>query len=169
VRFLDERGRVFGKISVIDLALILAVVVAGAWFAYARFGRDLGAEIAAKEKPIEITIIITGIRPSTAEAFRHSTTVSEFKTGAVIGVVKGVETSPAEFWYTDEGGRLIKSVSEDRVDARVTIAGNARFGENSITMNGVEVRVGLSLGIHTKFAQANGHVLTMDLGPEGYK
>ena len=51
----------------------------------------------------------------------------------------------------------------------MTIAGNARFGENSITMNGVEVRVGLSLGIHTKFAQANGHVLTMDLGPEGYK
>lgn len=169
MRFLDEKGRIFGKVSIIDLALVLVVVLAGAWFGYARFGRDLGAEIAAREQPIEIVVIINGVRPTTAEAFRNSTTVSEFKTGAVIGTVKSVETVPATYWYVDEAGRLIKSVTDERVDALVTIAGNARFGENSITMNGVEVRVGLSLGIHTKYAQANGYILTMNLGPEGYR
>lgn len=169
MRFLDEKGRVFGKISVIDLALVLVIVLAGGWFAYARVGRNLGAEIAAKEQPIEITVVISGIRPSTAEAFKRSGPVTEFKTGAVIGAVKGVEVKPASYWFVDDGGRLMKSVTEERVDAFVTIAGKARFGENSITMNGVEVRVGLSLGIHTKYAQANGYIMIMDLGPEGSK
>ncbi len=48
MRFLDEKGRIFGKISVLDLAIILVLIVGVAWFGYAKFGRDLGQEISGE-------------------------------------------------------------------------------------------------------------------------
>lgn len=166
MRFLDEKGRVFGKISVIDLVVVLVLVVAGAWFAYAKFGRNLEADVAARQQPIEYTIIVPTLRPTTAEALAMGGSVFEFKTGANIGTIRGVKTEPCEVWTIIGDGTWLKVKDDGKVDAYVTVSSTARVGEDTITVNGVEVRVGLSLGIKTKWAQVNGHILTMEL-PEG--
>lgn len=163
MRFLDERGRVFGKISIVDLIIVLVLVAGAAWFGYAKFGRDLGAEIAAREEPARYTIIVTTIRQTTAEALAKGGKVFEFKTGAEIGTIKEVRTEPADIWSMQPDGRWLQVKSSDRVDAYVTVEATARIGENTITVNGVEVRVGTSIGVTTKWAQVNGNILTLEL------
>ncbi|MGE5580874.1 MAG: DUF4330 domain-containing protein [Bacillota bacterium] len=163
MRFLDERGRVFGKISVVDLIIVLVLVVGAAWFAYAKFGRDLGAEIAAREEPARYTIIVPAVRPTTAEALAKGGKVFEFKTGAEIGTIKDVRSEPADIWSLQQDGRMLRVRTDDRVDAYVTVEAKARIGENTITVNGVEVRVGTTIGITTKWAQVNGNILTLEL------
>ena len=37
---LDEKGRLFGKISIIDLLVIVVIVGAVAWFGYSMFGKN---------------------------------------------------------------------------------------------------------------------------------
>lgn len=163
MRFLDERGRVFGKISIVDFLIILVLIAGAAWFAYAKFGRDLGAEIAAREEPARYTIIVPTIRPTTAEALAKGGKVFEFKTGAEIGTIKDVRVEPADIWSLQPDGRYLQAKTQDRVDAYVTVEAKARVGENTITVNGVEVRVGTSIGVTTKWAQVNGHILTLEL------
>lgn len=163
MRFLDEKGRIFGRISIIDLVIVLVLLTAGGWFAYAKFSKNLGQSIAAREQPIEFTIIIQAIRPTTADALRKGGKVFEFKTGAALGAITGVKTESAEIWTINEDGKWLRTRDSGRLDAYVTIASTARVGENTITVNGVETRVGLSIGITTKWAQVNGNILTMTL------
>jgi hypothetical protein len=163
VRLLDERGRIFGRFNIVDLVIVLVLVAAGVWFAYAKFGRDLGAEMAAREQPIEYSIVVMGIRPTTADALKKGGKVFEFKTGAEIGTIRDVKVEPADIWTLSDKGTWIRTQTDDRVDAFVEIDATARVGENVITVNGVEVRVGTSIGFTTKWAQVNGNIMTLNL------
>lgn len=163
MRLLDERGRVFGKFNIVDLVIVLVLIAAGIWFAYAKFGRDLKAEMAAREQPIEYCIVVMGIRPTTADALKKGGKAFEFKTGAEIGTIKNVRVEPADIWTVSDKGTWIRTPTDDRVDAFVDIEATARVGENVITVNGVEIRVGATIGFTTKWAQVNGNVMTMNL------
>ena len=163
MRFLDEKGRILGKVSIVDLVIVLVVVSAGAWFAYAKFSKNLAQDIAAREQPLEYTILIPAIRPTTAEAFHKGDKVFEFKTGAAVGTITAVEVKPAEVWTINEDGKWVLTRDSGRVDAYVKVLGTSRVGENNITVNGVEIRVGLSISVTTKWVQASGNVLTMTL------
>lgn len=163
VRFLDEKGRVFGKINIVDLLIVLVLIAAAAWFAYAKFGRDLQEEIAAREVPVRYTIIVRTILPTTADALKKGGQVYEFKTGAAIGTIKEVKTEASDVWTLQEDGRWLVAKYEGRLDAYVTIEATARDGERAVTVNGVEARVGTSIGIATKWAQVNGNIMTLEL------
>ncbi len=163
MRFLDEKGRVFGKVSIVDLTIVLVLILALAWFAYAKFGRDLGQEIAAREQPVRYVIVISGIRPTTGDALKKGGLVSEFKTGAAIGTIADVEVEPGDIWTMHDDGRWLRTKTQDRVDAYVAVDATARVGDNVITVNGVEVRVGTSIGVTTKWVQVNGNIMTLEL------
>lgn len=163
MRVLDDKGRVFGKISIIDLLMIIVLISLAVWFGYSMFGRNLHQDAAQRQQETEIVVVVSGIRPTTAEAIAKGGKIFEFKTGALVGEVVGVTTGPSKLWLVEGDGRWVQFESQDRVDAFVTIRGTARIGEDVITMNGVEIRVGASLGLKTKFAQFQAHVMLMDL------
>jgi len=163
VRVLDDKGRIFGKLSIIDLLIIVVLVSLAGWFGYSMLGRNLRQDVAQRQQETEIVVVVSGIRPTTAEAIARGGKIFEFKTGAQIGEVVGVTTEPAKLWLVEGDGKWVQAESQDRVDAFVTIRGTARIGEHVITMNGVEIRVGASIGLKTKFAQFQGHVMMMDL------
>jgi hypothetical protein len=163
VGLLDKKGRLFGKVSIVDLAIVLVLIASGLWFAYAKFGRNLESEIAARQVPVEYTIIVSGVRPTTAEALQKGGKVFEFKTGAEIGTIKSVTTEPGDMWSMSSDGKWTRV--EGKVDAFVTVTSTAREGDNVVTINGVEARVGTSIGFTTKWAQVNGYILTLELLP----
>lgn len=163
MKVLDEKGRLFGKISIIDLLVIVVIVGVVAWFGYSMFGKNLRTEVSQREEETEIVVVASGMRPTTAEAIAKGGKIFEFKTGACVGEVVGVETEPTVVWLLEGDGRWVQTQSDDKVDAFVTIRGTARIGENVITMNGVEIRVGGSIGLKTKFATFQGYIMNMDL------
>ncbi len=113
--------------------------------------------------PVEYTIIVAGVRPTTAEALQKGGKVFEFKTGAEIGTIKSVTTEPGDIWSMSSDGKWTRV--EGKVDAFVTVTSTAREGDNVVTINGVEARVGTSIGFTTKWAQVNGYILTLELLP----
>lgn len=163
LRVLDDKGRIFGRISIIDLLVILVLISVAVWFGYSMFGRNLRRNVAERQQDTEIVVVVSAIRPSTAEAVAKGGKIFEFKTGACIGEIVGVKTEPTSVWLVQGDGRWVQVESKDRVDAFVTIQGTARIGEDVITMNGVEIRVGGSLSLKTKFAVFQGYVMLMDL------
>ncbi len=163
MRILDDKGRLFGKISIVDFVALVVLVLLVGWFSYSMFGKNLQRDVSERQQDTEIVVIVSGIRPSTAEAIARSDKVFELKTGARMGEVVDVKTEPADIWLVQGDGKWVKTQSEDRVDAFVTIRGTVRVGENVITMNGIEIRVGGGLTLTTKFAAFQGYVMFMDL------
>lgn len=166
LKILDEKGRVFGKINIVDLLVLVILIGSLAWFGYGKFVRNIGSEISSREQPIEITVLVTGVRPTTAEAIGNSTGFFEFTTGSKIGEFCSLYTEPSDTWEIWDDGRWMRSKNPDKVDAYVTIRGVARIGQDTVTMNGVEVRVGTSIGLKSKMVQVQGNILTVNFHPE---
>lgn len=158
----DGRGRLFRRISIIDVVIILVVVAVGVRLAYAQLGARLGRSIAERERIIEVTFLAPAVRPTTVDAIRQSKAMFEFKTGAYVGDVVRVETEPADVVYLLTQGVWVQVPSPNRVNALVTVRGKARIGENVITMGGVEVRVGASIGLKSKWVALQTNVLTIN-------
>lgn len=163
MRLMDEKGRILGKISIIDLVIILVVVVAGGWFAYAKFGRNLEQGVKAREQAVEFTVVVTAVRPTTVDAIKKGGQVFEFKTGVAVGTIKGVKSEPADIWVINEDGKWLREKTTDRYDAYVTVVATARVGDNVITVNGVETRVGSSIGLQSKWVAFTGYIMTLNL------
>ncbi len=167
MKFIDGKGRVFGKISIIDLSVVVILVLAVVWFGYSMFLKNLGNDVEARQEETEFVVVTSNIRHRTAEAIEKSDKIFEFKTGACIGEIVRVTTEPAYIWLVEGDGRWSQTEAKDRVDAYVTIKGLARVGDNVITVNGVEIRVGGGLSLQTKFSAFQGFVTDMDLNLGG--
>src|SRR5690606_19921070 len=66
VRVLDDKGRIFGKLSIIDLLIIVVLVSLAGWFGYAMLRRNLRQDVAQRQQETEIVVVVSGIRPTTA-------------------------------------------------------------------------------------------------------
>lgn len=163
MRFLDDKGRIFGKISVIDLAIILVVVIAGGWFGYARYGRNLEQDVKSRERPVEFTVVVRAVLPTTVDAMKKGGQLFEFKTGVSVGTIKDVKSQPADIWVVNEDGLMLREKTTDRYDAYITVTATAREGDNVVTVDGVEVRVGSTIGLQSKWVVFTGNIMTLDL------
>ncbi len=166
MRIFDDKGKLFGKVSIIDVLAVVIIVAMVSWFVWARLGRNIQGDVAAREQPIKFTVVINAIRKTTAEAIEEGDRMFEFKTGGLVGIVESISTEPAEVLLAREGGVMVRTQDPSRVDCFITIAGTARVSEDVITVNGVEIRVGATLGLKSKYVQVQGNVVTMNL-PEG--
>ena len=58
---LDDKGRIFGKVSVIDIFILLALILMAAGFIYNRTSQNI-RQIIAADTPIYVTFVVTGVR-----------------------------------------------------------------------------------------------------------
>jgi len=156
------KGGLLRRISIVDVVIVLIVVAVGARLAYAQLGARLGRSIAERERTIEVTFLVPAVRPTTVDAIRRSKALFEFKTGAYVGDVVRVETEPADVLFLLAEGVWAQVPSPNRVNALVTVRGKARIGENVITMGGVEIRVGASIGLKSKWVAFQSNVLSIN-------
>ena len=86
-RFLDERGRIFGKVNVVDI-LVLLVIIAVVVFAVVRF---TGAS--SETVPLKVTYTVEEVRQATVDAIQETVEVNgtvRDDGGTVLGkVVRG--------------------------------------------------------------------------------
>lgn len=162
----DEKGRIFGKISVVDFAIIFLFILAAGWFSYSRFAVNLRGQIEERTVPCEITVLVPAVRRPTVEAIRKSQAMFEFKTNAYVGTVSSVREEAADVWFLNNDGRWVMTPAPDRSDVYVTLKADARVSENVITVNGVEVRVGQSVNLKSKWVAVSGFIYAVEF-PEG--
>jgi hypothetical protein len=140
-RFLDERGRIFGKVNVVDL-LVLLVIVAVVAFAAVRM-------TGGSSKPIE------EVRQATVDvltdALQSRATVRD-DGGTVLGkVVDVVPTPTVEESMTAEGE--VKAVNSPVFsDVDIVVQGEGRQSGSTVRIGSVPIRVGKKVTlVGTKF------------------
>ena len=151
MRLIDNKGRLFGLVNIIDLAVLLLIAAIAA-----RVGlksRLLTAVNPSTLKAVEVVLLVEDVRSATADAVAEGDTVLNTKSNAVLGQLVKKEVIPAVKEIETSDGRLVKAESPYRKDVYITVRGQGQVTGNVIILGGYEMRVGATTQVKgLKFA-----------------
>lgn len=145
-RFLDERGRIFGKANIVDI-LVLLVIIAVVVFAVVRLTGTGSGTI-----PVRVTFTAEAVRSSDAAEMQRSwqpgVTMTD-ESGKVLGTVQKVDVKKTPEEYLNSEGELERFDSPIFSDVIVEVLGEGeysngvvRIGSSSVTGNDKVIIVG---------------------------
>jgi len=138
---LDNKGRVFGKISIIDIfvVLILAFIVL---FGILRFGTTGGIGIMDRPVPVTISFFVDEVENFTAQRVRMGDTVADNFTGVAFGNVENIRLIPRLEYNFNAQGMLVSSEKPGFSEIEITTTFYAHPFQNGIFANGHTFLVG---------------------------
>lgn len=147
----DKQGRLFGKVSLVDVVIVLAAV-ALVLLAFVRF-----SEPAAAKVPIVTTLAVEKVRFPTVSVLDKGKDVYD-EGGALLGQIESVAVTPMPLDVTRElpvdvsappaGDLVEKGDSEIYSDVVITIRGAGQALSGAYVVGGATLRVGKALVIY---------------------
>lgn len=160
---IDNKGRLFGKINLLDLVVLLAVLAIAARFAYGAV-KGPAAAPAGQDQVIEMILRIPAVTEWTVEAIQVGDEVFDSKSNTPMGKIVDAWSEPAVVVREMPDG-IVPHVSDTHFDLYVTVRGPARVSPNGVTMSGIEVKVGRSNQYKSAFWAATATTVKFDLNP----
>jgi hypothetical protein len=134
-RILDERGRLFGKVNVVDLVVLL-VIVAVVCFAVLRMTGGSSQSV-----PVKVTYTVEAQRQATVNAIRAKGSVTD-DGGTLLGQVQDVIVTPTQEEYPTPDGDLKAFDSPIFKDITIVVVGRGQLSGSKVRIGSVPMRVG---------------------------
>lgn len=132
-RIIDENGRLFGKVSLIDIIVVLAVAAVVLAAALKSEVMSTTSGTIATE-PVEYTIVVKDIRQTVADMFREGDEVWT-EGGVSIGKITGVDNQQAITQSQLVDGSYVEGIKESKIDSYVTILVDCSFSNGRYFAN----------------------------------
>ena len=159
---MDKNGKIFGKVSIIDLLVLLAVIVGAIGFSVRFF--STAAENVNENTKCEYVVEIQDVRAFTVDALAKKGVVTEKKSGGIIGEITNVESKKYALPHVLSNGRVILVDIPEKYSVEVTVV-----GEGNVTSGGyyigenVELSVGSTITMASKYANSTGKVKSIKI------
>jgi hypothetical protein len=139
---IDKNGKLFGKISIVDILIIFAVIIAGL-FLVNRLGlfSQKGAVTNTGDK-LSVTFYQEEVNSFTANNVKIDDPTTETLLNMSFGKVVDVEVGPSVSWGEDAKGNQVKSTKEGWSSIYITMETNGKLGPNGITIGGSKYYIG---------------------------
>ncbi|MCX8033353.1 MAG: DUF4330 domain-containing protein [Thermoleophilia bacterium] len=134
-RLIDDRGRILGKLSVIDLVVFL-VIVAVVVFAVVRLTGGASSAV-----PVRITFGVEQVRQPTVDAIKTGQAVRN-DAGTLLGTVKDLTVTPTREEFMTPDGQLRAFDSPVFKDIRIVVVGKAQISDSTLRIGSQPLRVG---------------------------
>lgn len=167
MRFIDDKGRIGGKVNIIDLFIVVLVLAVVGRVAYARLSPAGWREVEQKFQPINVTIVVAAARDATVNAIQVGDNVVDTKTNLPLGKIIAKRVEPAQVVKELTDGTVIESTSTIRKDIWVTIQGRGRVSPNNIYLGDREIKIGTT--VYFKSALYGVYGMVMGIEPVGTK
>jgi hypothetical protein len=172
---LDRQGRLFGKISILDIgaALVIVASILGVFLIPA--GNSSSPVVGgAKTETAEIDVVVRGLNVLNPDKLRE-----DFKPGNKLSfVIRNQPTAPVEISSVRPLERLlalpqpdgsVKAVKDPRpdsfsVDMIVTVLGQGQATDGGFTVGGTKVKIGSSVEVDQKNYNFNASVIDVRYG-----
>jgi Domain of unknown function (DUF4330) len=167
---LDPQGRLFGKISLLDIGatLIILMVVAGI-FLFPGTSGSL-AQIGANTKPIDIDLIVRGLTVENPEAFivdlqkqnKMKIVIRNQPHGEV--TIKSVTSFDRTIAVPQPDG-TVKALTDPRPEAKytadmvITVSDNAQITDDGPVLSSSKVKIGTPIEVEGKTYRFNTSVI----------
>ncbi|MDR1822100.1 MAG: DUF4330 domain-containing protein [Oscillospiraceae bacterium] len=127
-KLIDENGRVFGKVSIVDIIVVLAVVAVAAFFLSRKLGGSSAQTPGTPETAsgtVELTILLPAAKPYIADAAAISTSLYSEDGGQLLGKITNVKSAPAQCRQTLPDGTPVMTTHPELLDVYVTVSVDA--------------------------------------------
>ncbi len=155
MKFIDRNGRVFGKISVIDL-LVVAVVLVMALALYVKTNHNEITSTTTSNVPITYQLLVRGVRTYVADAVQVGDSVydPDRSSGGSLGKIVDVEVQPGAKLAEFNDGTVDTVPVEDGVDLLLTVEGSGIISQGRYILNRVyDLGINSSRTYCTMYAQ----------------
>jgi len=160
---IDKNGKLFSKISIIDVVIVLAIVLCVS-AAFIRFSGLLG-DNSTTPVEFEYVIKISKIRDKSADAvLKKGALYSNLSDGAYFGEIISAEKRPNEDFPTLADGSIIKTSAQDRYDVYATVKTSGKQTKTALyTSGGKKIEVGSLEYVSTKWVAAAAEIVSVTI------
>jgi len=152
MKVIDEKGRVFGKINIFDLLVLLALLVAIGGVGYKVISDKRKAAGTVPTTTYIVTVKTPAMLPSYAEALRKDDRIYYDNFGFVNAKIIDVREEPAMITVQTADGRLVETQSPNLVDVIIDIEVKDAHDTPDIRIGRYAVAVGGKLTVKTIYA-----------------
>lgn len=145
---IDNKGRLFGIINIIDLLIVLIVLGAVGGVFVKGMKNNIGP--VAQTRPVIIKFeSIHDVKQEQAEAIKENETIRDEK-GVVLGRLVAKELLPRTDYIQTADGRWVLAEKPGLFMVRLTIEANAVVTEDSIKISGNDYPAGMTVAVKGK-------------------
>ena len=148
MKIIDKNGRLFGKLNIIDLAVILVIVVAVAALGMKFFGNDAVEAITSPEVSITYEVVYVDVPQHVADYCTENYSGQLLSSGKLLNAyITGCEAM---------------EMPDETIDLYFTIEGTASYAGYTYKMGSQEVRVGMEHLVKTSDIECNGVICALE-------
>lgn len=161
---IDKYGRLFGKISIVDIIVILLAVLVFAGV-YVRFTGNKGKAV-VKNDTFNYTLNIENVRQATLDAIDDSVNTHFYnsqKTGDDMGVLIGYEARPATRLVEKTDGTAVNAVVPDNHSITLMFEIQGKINDSGYyTSDMNKINVNSKYSIKSKYSAVEGVVTSIN-------
>ncbi len=152
MKLVDEKGRLFGKLNLIDLAVILVVVAVAAAVCMKLFGNNAVASATSQQVTLTYEVVAQDVPEHVADYCTAHTGGQLLSSGKLLdGYITGCEAVEVE---TTDG---------TRTDLYFTVEVNTSFTSSAYVVGSQEVRVGMEHLVKTSDIEVEGIISSLEV------
>ena len=145
MKIIDNKGKLFGLINIIDLTVLLLIILLVGFGVNKTLHKN--PTIVNKTQKIEYKIEINNVRNITNDAIEVGEPLKEFKKNIVIGKIISKDVENAIDLVKTSDGKIVEAPIPNKYRITLTLECDANVTNTLISTNGEELMVGKSLFI----------------------
>lgn len=157
MKLTDEKGRLFGKINLVDLGIILLIILA-----FCAVGAKLVKERTVDRETVVIdyTLSVKGVRQQSVDAISMETKdITDAEKDEPLGDIINIEKRPAEELIALEDGTFKWGEYRDKYDLYITVeAKGIKTADGYFTESGKKLLYGSTIGLNNGYSQMFGTI-----------
>lgn len=154
---MDKNGRIKGKISIIDILVIILLVVVIIGIA-SRYGSAVTNAVQS-DKEFEYVLRVENVRGYTVEALNKKGRITDKKSEKDLGEIIDVKVENAKEQSITANGAVTFAPLPDRYTCYVTIRATGKESDdNYIMADSTELSVGRNIDLYSKYVKTSGDI-----------
>ncbi|MBQ9980865.1 MAG: DUF4330 domain-containing protein [Oscillospiraceae bacterium] len=150
-KIVDEKGRLFGKLNLIDTVAIIVVLLLVIGVCMRFFVLD-STSVNTETTPITYSVQASGVRMYTIDAIEVGDTVYDDDTGTMVGVISAIDYAPAAQVDMAQDKDYFYGTSDQYYDLTITLDADGTVTNGRTYLNKTyELNVNSSRELHTKY------------------
>ena len=117
---IDEKGRLFGKVNIVDLLIVIIILAAGAFLGMKLLGPDSAV---ANTQKVRVTLYCEETPNYVAEQLEAGAEVWDSENNVTLGYLTDWRTGDSKSAVTDVTGKVVEITREDYFSATLVCEG----------------------------------------------
>ncbi len=154
---MDKNGKIGGKISIIDI-LVIVLIVAVIGGICVRYGSKITSAVRSSER-FEYVLRVESVRKYTVDALNKKGKITDKKSEKDLGEIIDVRYENATQQSTTADGHVVKPELPDRYTCYVTIQAVGRESDDNYVLDdSTELSVGRNIDLYSKYVKTSGTI-----------